>query len=329
MYKKDKDRTASEYRAIALEHKEALETNKRIFVKSGLYVVLIAIILIIISIAWFVMNNRTDAVTSTISALSNRYAIVTGDVDDQPGWWERISSWVKGDKPFEFDLSDSMKVNDDSNFKNKNSTSTLSPGSSGKLVFTVDPIAKDLNNIEVTLELNIELRSSSEDKSKLEQIIKGHILFFENKTSDGLHYEKWIKPSSDGKYRFVISKDLFQDLNNETTNSVKKTVYWVWPQQFHNLVYTGDGVYYKNLFKSSEAKGYSDLIGDINTGKSKYFWTIPGNSSISKPEEYDISTQMNDELYQKCTDEYNNADQNIGQSIKYVQVRFNTSEVEG
>ena len=82
MYKKDKDQTASEYRAIALEHKEALETNKRIFVKSGLYVVLIAIILIIISIAWFVMNNRTDAVTSTISALSNRYAIVTGDVDD-------------------------------------------------------------------------------------------------------------------------------------------------------------------------------------------------------------------------------------------------------
>lgn len=332
MYKKDKDQTASEYRAIALEHKEALETNKRIFVKSGLYVVLIAIILIIISIAWFVMNNRTDAVTSTISALSNRYAIVTGSINDQPGWWERISNWVNGDKPFEFDLSDSMNVNGDSHFKNVNQTSTLSPGSSGKLVFTVDPIAKDLNNIKVTLDLNIEPRnniSEPDDRTKLEQIIKGHILFFEGKTSDGVHYEKWIKPSSDGKYSFVIPKDSFFGSNNETTNSVKKTVYWVWPQQFHNLVYTGDGVYYKNLFKSSEAEGYSDLMRDINTGKSKYFWTIPGNSSISKPEEYDISTQMNDELYQKCTDEYNNADQNIGQSIKYVQVRFNTSEVEG
>lgn len=330
MYKKEKDRTASEYRAIALEHKESLETNKRIFVKSGLYVVIIAIILIIISIAWFVMNNRVDAVTSTVSALGSRYAIVTGDGEDQPGWWERVSSWINGDKPFEFDLSDSMNVKEDSNFKNMNSTSTLSPGSSGKLVFTVDPIAKDLNTIEVTLDLNIELRNSSDgDKTKLEQITKGHILFFEQKTSDGKHYEKWIKPSSeDGKYRFVIPKDLFQDSNGETTKSVEKTVYWVWPQQFHNLVYTGDGVYYKNLFKNSEAEGYSDIIKDINTCKGKYFWTIPGNNNITKPEDYDILTDMTDAMYQTCTDEYNNADQNIGNRIKYVQVRFNTSEVE-
>lgn len=329
MYKKDKNRTASEYRAIALEHKEALETNKRIFVKSGLYVVLIAIILIIISIAWFVMNNRTDAVTSTISALSNRYAIVTGDVDDQPGWWERVSSWINGDKPFEFDLSDSMNVNDNSNFKNKNSTSTLSPGSSGKLVFTVDPIAKDLKKIEVTLDLNIELRNGSGDKRKLEKLINGHILFFEKKTSDGKHYEEWIKPSSDGKYRFVITNDLFQDSNGETTKPVEKTVYWVWPQQFHNLVYTGDGVYYKNLFKNSDAVGYSAIIGDINTNKGKYFWGIPGKNDINESEDYDITIHMSDAMYQTCTDEYNNADQNIGQGIKYVQVRFNTSEVEG
>lgn len=325
MYNKEKDKTASEYRAIALEHKEALETNKRIFVKSGVYVVLIAIILIIISIAWFVMNNRVESVTSTISAIGNRYVVVTGSDGDKPGWWEQIENWVNGDKPVDFNLSDSMNVNNHSNLKNISQTSTLSPGSSGKLAFTVDPIAKDLGNIKVTIDINVDFREnnnpSKETKDKLEEIIKGHILFFEGKTSDDLHYQNWIGPNENGSYEFIIENDSFLK-NGETSKSFEKTVYWVWPNQIHNLIYTGDGIIYKNLLKSYESVDYRNLNGDINENKSKYFWN---DTELDE----NIDSDMGGTLYQKCTDNYNLADQNIGQYIEFIQVRFTTEEVSG
>lgn len=311
--------TSEDYQAIARKHQMALRSNKNIFLRTGLFVAAAIIIMVLIVLAWFVANNRTDAISSTISAIDNRYVIVPGKDSDNIGFWER------GNKGLEFNLSDSMKVNADSNFRNTTETGRLSPGASGKLVFTVKPIAKDLNGVIIEIEENVQFRKDdkgnvvlgSDDQDKHRNLMKGHILFFLEK--NGRYYSNWIGPDSSGKYSFTISKDQFipQD-GTETTKSVTCTVYWVWPQEFHNMVYTGGGTYYRNIFETQESAGYSQLITDMNYNLNKYIMNTRAGITVSQ--------DMSGENYSYCTQQYNLADENIGANVDFIQVRFNTRE---
>lgn len=308
--------SSADYQAIAREHREALETNKRIFLRSGLFVILTALVIILAALGWFVMNNRTEAVSSLISAMSSRYALTT------PG--DEVGIWERGNTSLVFDTSDKMNISDDSNFKNTGETSKLSPGSFGELEFVVDPIATDLGNIEITIDMNLQFRSDNgvtvtdEEKSWLAEYVKGHILFFTNK--DGRYYSGWIGPES-GSYKLTIPAAEFKDENGKTTKNVSRRLYWIWPQQFHNYVYAGGGSYYRNLFASESSAGYSDLIKDMNNHKNRYF---EGSFTVGT-----IGSDMNGADYDSCTDAFNEADQLIGEKVEFIQIRINTVENGG
>lgn len=317
----NKEYTSADYQAIAREHKEALETNKRIFIKSAIFVILTALVIILAVLAWFAMNNRTESIPSIISAMSSRYSIVTGRDGDNVGIWER------GNTLLIFDTTDKMSVNEDSNFKNTNETSKLSPGSFGELTFTVDPIANDLGEIEVIIETNLQLRKnddntqilSDDDAVKVARYMNGHMLFFTAK--NGRYYSGWIKPDKDDKYKLTIPSSDFKDADGKTTKSVSRTIYWIWPQQFHNYVYTGGGSYYRNLFETEQSVGYSDLISDMQDNKSRYFkGELPS---------VQINSNMSGADYNTCTDAFNEADQLIGEGVEFIQIRINTSENGG
>lgn len=316
--RKDKrEYSSADYQAIAREHREALETNKRIFLRSGLFVILTALVIILAALGWFVMNNRTEAVSSLISAMSSRYALTT------PG--DEVGIWERGNTSLVFDTSDKMNISDDSNFKNTGETSKLSPGSFGELEFVVDPIATDLGNIEITIDMNLQFRSDNgvtvtdEEKSWLAEYVKGHILFFTNK--DGRYYSGWIGPES-GSYKLTIPASEFME-NGKTTNNVSRRLYWIWPQQFHNYVYAGGGSYYRNLFASEGSSGYSNLIADMNAHKEKYFY-FEDSLKVGT-----IGSDMNGADYDSCTDAFNEADQLIGEKVEFIQIRINTVENGG
>lgn len=311
---KDKSKyTSEDYQEIARKHQDALKSNKRIFWRTGLFAAAAVIIMILIVLAWFVANNRADAIGSAISAINSRYVLVTGTDTDNIGFWER------GNAELDFNLSDSMKVNSDSNLRNTTGTGRLSPGASGRLVFTVEPIAKDLNGVVIDIEQNLQFRNniSDDEAARYQTLLKGHILFFREKTDR--HYSSWISPDDNGKYSFTINRGAFvADGSSETTEPVTCTVYWVWPQQFHNMVYTGGSTYYKNLFENTLADGYQKLIGDMNTFHNKYLYEDRQGISISQ--------SMSGDDYIYCTEQYNLADENIGINVDYIQVRFNTHE---
>ena len=316
--RKDKrEYSSADYQAIAREHREALETNKRIFLRSGLFVILTALVIILAALGWFVMNNRTEAVSSLISAMSSRYALTT------PG--DEIGIWERGNTSLVFDTSDKMNISDDSNFKNTGETSKLSPGSFGEIEFVVDPIATDLANIEVTIDMNLQFRNennitvSETERSKLAEYVKGHILFFTHK--DGRYYSDWIGPES-GSYKLTIPAAEFKDENGKTTKNVSRKLYWIWPQQFHNYVYAGGGSYYRNLFASESSAGYSDLIKDMNNHKNRYF-------ECNLRDGITIGSDMNGADYDSCTDAFNEADQLIGEKVEFIQIRINTVENGG
>ena len=311
--------SSADYQAIAREHRDALETNKRIFLRSGLFVILTALVIILAALGWFVMNNRTEAVSSLISAMSSRYALTT------PG--DEVGIWERGNTSLVFDTSDKMNISDDSNFKNTGETSKLSPGSFGELEFVVDPIATDLANIEVTIDMNLQFRSgdnvtvSEDDKSKLAKYVKGHVLFFTHK--DGRYYSDWIGPDDHGSYKLTIPAAEFKDKNGKTTNNISRRLYWIWPQQFHNYVYAGGGSYYRNLFASEDSWGYSNLIADMNAHKGKYFH-FEDSLTVGT-----IGSDMNGADYDSCTDAFNEADQLIGEKVEFIQIRINTVENGG
>lgn len=312
-----KEYSSADYQAIAREHREALETNKRIFLRSGLFVVLTALVIILAALGWFVMNNRTEAVSSLISVKSSRYALTT------PG--DKVGIWERGNTSLKFDISDKMNISDDSNFKNTGETSKLSPGSFGELEFIIDPIATDLGNIEATIDLNIQLRTddgsqiADDNRSKVTAYVKGHILFFTKK--EGRYYSGWIGPDDQGNYKLTIKKKDFQDESGKTTRQVRQKVYWIWPQQFHNYVYAGGGSYYRNLFATEQSDGYTSLIADMNSNKGRYF---DGSPSIGT-----INSDMSGSDYDACTDAFNAADQLIGEVVDFIQIRINTSENGG
>ncbi|MGN0673901.1 MAG: hypothetical protein ACI4KJ_05675 [Anaerovoracaceae bacterium] len=315
--KDTKEYTSADYQAIAREHKDALETNRRIFLRSGLFVILTALVIIIAVLGWFVMNNRTEAITSLISAKSSRYTLTT------PG--TEVGFWERGGTTLEFDITDSMMISDDSNFKNTGETSKLAPGSFGEIELEIDPTATDLRGIELTIDTNLQFRSGEgitikdTDKTKASNYVSGHILFFTNK--DGRYYSGWIGPDSAGKYKFTIPSEDFQDESGKTTKKVKQKVYWIWPQQFHNYVYAGGGSYYRNLFASEGSAGYLKLIEDLNYNKYRYF---DGSLSVGT-----ISSDMSGSDYDACTDAFNAADQLIGEAVDFIQIRINTSENGG
>lgn len=316
--KEKREYSASDYQAIAQEHKEALETNKRIFLRSGVFVILTALVIIIAVLGWFVMNNRTEAVTSLISSISSRYYLTSGKEGDDVGVWDKKDN-------LDFDLSDSMKVDKVNNLNNVNEASKLSPGSFGALKFTIVPNAKDLGNIKVSVEINLKYRTNNlnpEDETRIKEVVSGHLLFFTER--DDSYYEGWTWNKEAKEYSFTVPKKDFLDANNETTVSKECTLYWIWPQQFHNYIYTGGRPYYKNLFTDKNGD-YTNLINDMkhDIQKKKYFY----DSNIKIIDNF--GSGMSDSDYRFYTEEFNKADQLIGANVDYIQIRLNTTEIGG
>lgn len=312
-------KSAEEYRQTADAHAQELKGFWKRFAVSGLFV--IAVIAIILAcLAWFVMNNRAEATTGSLSAKEERYAI-TAD-GENPGIYD---SKVSG----KLDTTDSMKVSTTSNLSNYDGSKQLVPGSYGSLTFTVTPHVDDLGDIAVQLDRYLVTRKtgevypaadgkSNETLERLRKLLSGHIVFFESKPND--FYEKPILNGT-----LTISKGDFEGANR---TPVTRTVYWIWPEHFRDFMLTGGVNYEKNLFAATTSPGYADLLADINGSNdnnswSKYFSSRPTDASGKAIE---VESGMSTADLQACSDIYDDADEEIGRNIQYVQVRLTANE---
>lgn len=118
--------------------------------------------------------------------------------------------------------------------------------------------------------------------------------------------------------------------SNNTTKTVPKTIYWIWPEQFKSYVRTGNAGYGGNLFASTDpAAGYAALVGDINSNHARYFradsTSVPGQVSGAVPP---VGAGMSSADVETCASYYNNADEVIGKNIKYIRVHFTAKEAD-
>lgn len=318
----------AEYRQAADEHVRTLKDFWKDFLVSGLFV-LAAIVAIFACLAWFAANNRVSATGGTIGAKAGRYSLTAtgeGEPDAHTGYYERTDA--EKQNITRLDTTDAMTVTLESNLNNE-SAGSLYPGVRGKITFTVKPLVDDLNGVTINLSRVLKVtgnvvvedgKTLTSDAQTLLGLAKGHLLFFTS-CQNGYYSGRVV----DSKIR-IDKSEFCKKGSSETTESKEVSLYWVWPEYFQNFVLTGNTNYYKNLFAAAgDAKSdYGALQADMNAHKANYFYgAANGTSAANAPA---VSADMSFSDAAICSALYNNADEQIGNKVEYIQLRISAQE---
>lgn len=321
-------KTAAEYRQAADEHVRTLKDFWKDFLVSGLFV-LAAIVAIFACLAWFAANNRVSATGSTIGAKAGRYSLTAtgeGEPDAHTGYYERTDA--EKQNITRLDTTDAMTVTLESNLNNE-SAGSLYPGARGKITFTVKPLVDDLNGVTINLSRVLKVtgnvvvedgKTLTSDAQTLLGLVKGHLLFFTS-CQNGYYSGRVV----DSKIR-IDKSEFCKKGSSETTESKEVSLYWVWPEYFQNFVLTGNTNYYKNLFAAAgDAKSdYGALQADMNAHKTNYFYGAANGTSAANAPAVSSSMSFGDTAI--CSALYNNADEQIGNKVEYIQLRISAQE---
>ena len=305
---------AEGYRAVADEHAQTLKDFWKRFLVSGLFVVA-ALVIILACLAWFLNNSQVKATGVGVDAAGARFAVSSEGT--QQGVYDREA----GEGEAGLVVTDSMNVSATSNLVNLSSGDILGPGSYGQLTFTVTPYADDLGDVRIDISREFKGTQGAAVSDPVKALASGHLLFFESRVNG--YYESPILDD-----QLTIAESEFQDASKKTTNSVTKTLYWVWPEYIQNFVYTGNANYYKNLFVTDDTKypagqSYAAMQAYIN-GHQSSFYSIASNETIPP-----LGSTMTSAALSTCATVYNKADDEIGNAVEYYQVRLTASEVKG
>ena len=224
-----------------------------------------------------------------------------------------------------------MTVTLGSNLNNETAGS-LYPGARGKITFTVTPHTDNLGDITINLSRILKAKGNiyeeaddnlSDDASTLLSLVKGHLLFFTS-CKNGYYSDRVVDS------KIEIHKSEFcenGDVTKPTNKSVTINLYWVWPEYFQNFVLTGNTNYYKNLFApptDGKNPDYVALQADMNKNKVNYFFGAAGGKEAANAPA--VSSNMSSSDTAICSALYNNADEQIGDKVKYIQLRMSAQE---
>lgn len=237
----------------------------------------------------------------------------------------------------------SFRVSSDKNLNNYLSNADLRPGNRGSfdlyVICRTDNRELVLNPVfSAWYEYEDELKDAFSENADVKvkaaaEFLKGHILLFANIDEKGMYSRnidltKQININLSTKTASQFERNTFSwgecVFSDESTAVYRLPVYWVWPEQFGNFVYTGNS-YNKNLFASNESTDYKyffSVMGD-DTDYKKFFYIEgeterPKISTITSPTDYSEAT-VNYELYSGW---YDAADEIIGTEIAYIELGF-------
>ena len=265
---------------------------------SGLFVVA-ALVIILACLAWFLNNSQAKATGVGVDTAGARFAISSDGA--QKGVYDSEAGQGQGG----LNVADSMNVSATSNLVNLSAGEVLGPGSYGQLTFTVTRYADDLEGVQIDISREFKGKQGAGVSPAVQALASGHLLFFESRDANGYYGSR------------ILDDKLAIDFSGNTTNSVTKTLYWVWPEYIQNFVYTGNANYYKNLF-AADNDNYKAMQAYINTNKGAFYFDEEVPNLSSTMSFADLST---------CATAYNKADDEIGNAVEYYQVRLTASEV--
>ena len=263
-WKKGKEElTAEEYRQKAQKQIELLKNQWKIFFRTGIIVVAAFIVMIVVSIAWFVRNTRVAATGAAIRPADMPFDLAAAGTESNAstdrGMYDELltvspgaSREIKGKKYWSTDGSHTSicwAVTPESNMNNTGEDGKptgIEPGSYGKMTFYIIPNKN--GPLKVTLDLVLTGYQIADDKKNeenvtqndltevtdpsLQQLLEGHILLFAGYNEKAGCYKGWIsrdagewsmRPGSETEAAVLESKSGKLTWNN--TNAKKDTAY--------------------------------------------------------------------------------------------------------
>lgn len=223
-WKKGKEElTAEEYRQKAQKQIELLKNQWKIFFRTGIIVVAAFIVMIVVSIAWFVSNTRVDATGVAIRPADMPFDLAAAGTESNAfadrGMYDELltvspgaSREIDGKKYWSTDGSHTSicwAVTPESNMNNTGEDGKptgIEPGSYGKMTFYIIPNKN--GPLKVTLDLVLTGYQIADDKKNeenvtqndltevtdpsLQQLLEGHILLFAGYNEKAGCYKGWI-----------------------------------------------------------------------------------------------------------------------------------------
>lgn len=226
--KKKEDRTPEDYQKKANEQIQELKNQWKTFFRTGPIVIAAAIVMIALSIAWFVSNTKVDATGVQIRAAGSEFDLAAEakpDVQSATGTYDNLLDVLPGatlsigDKKFRYTGEGktfiSWAITDDSNMQN-NKDLGIEPGSSGKLTFYIishkdGPLSVNINLIFTgyhvegwnstaaanTAEMAVKSSDLKELDEPTQQLLEGHVLFFAGYDEKSNSYKAWISDDAE------------------------------------------------------------------------------------------------------------------------------------
>ncbi|MDD4849979.1 MAG: hypothetical protein PHO10_04700 [Gemmiger sp.] len=308
-------------------------------VQSALLAFTALIAICAVGIAWFVNNSRVSGNGVEVQSSGAPFELASaGDVGQYPP-----SADVVGDKdttalttpPTPLYTTSGANtlvtwmVNGTSSLNNAaGSTKKLQPGSSGSITFYVLPKTAALGTLKFTLGLTpyqvskndtdagrvqiadkiyaAPLDSTDTTSAAVYSLLQGHLLFFKNYNKATQTYSGWV----DGSFTQSFT-------GKPVGTAVSITLYWVWPLQFTNYLYTGTG----NLFATANDDFTALVTNNMNNAHERYFHANTGTLTLPN-----IDPSMDATAIKTCTGYYNAADELLGNSIRYLQLELTATE---
>ena len=322
---------------------EEIAVNKRKLKQSFIFAFVAVIAVIVLGIAWFMSNSKVTSTGTSISAQDDRLfelasvgkrqtAEASYLIDESKksilsaGTERTYASYIENGK--EVQKRQTYHVGTGSLAWYLDSQESILPGANGKLEFYIIPKKDDVKSVTVSFDINgyvytnegnADNRAVKSENTTLQNLIQGHILFFQQ-LDDEHGYQKWLKADES----FVIEAPENGSFKKDVPYKV--TIYWIWPQYFRNYVYTQKSTQ-GDLFMDAANQTYARINTFINsqrtvkTSQKKLFYDESGTVQVGS----DINKDMAQDTLDQCSNYYNKADEYIGTNAKciYVGIKAN------
>lgn len=333
--------------AVSSDDIDRKKMQKAALIKMLAMIVLVAVIIIFHSIAWFTSSREVGCKDMQMTAAYNGFDLqVSGEGEiGFSSLYPYLEDELGGN-------TDTITNNNENGqficWRMADGDDKLRPGSEGVLEFTVIPKGADISKLHYSIDLRtftektevkeeekdgktvqtqtitglneITSTKGSDEEKKGYRFLNHHILFFKNRTGDaesGYQYSGFISDPSDFKL---------------TLDEGKATIYWVWVNTFGQIALTSsDTSYIKSNLPYLDTEGEAnDRLSITNYLKNNAEYIFNRNKNftglITSLYEKRSSDQSYIDEYEALSDGYNSADQTIGAFLDYalIQLTANT-----
>ena len=286
-----------------------------------------AVIIVAIAVgtaAWFASNKEVSGNNMVVSAQDDSFEIEVITKAEK----ESLIANYMSENGYETEKRTSASVQDVFfTLENENTnidSKALRPGAYGTLQFYLLPGEEDytlsfdiiLQGARLKTDGSLETIAESDADGEVLDLLKGHILIFSS--CENGKYSGRIKPG-EHVYSYSTLEHSDEKIVAEGETKYPITFYWIWPKTFAQMVLL-DGatkLHGKGIFDDPLER--QAMLDDMDENPGFYFKGLSAGYARNRLASYRV-------VPVELSDAYNDADQEIGESVRYVVIELIAKE---